>query len=125
MQCKCKFNSTACNSKQKWNNKMNVKTIVSEQKSWNPSTCICENSKYLKSVADTSVTRCDEIVIVMRDLSTKKINTITRNVTSTAFINSHILHTVLLITITLLITVSIFCYLKKYQRKHLLPFHKY
>ena len=28
--------------------------------SLNPSTCICENSKYLKSVADTLVTKCDK-----------------------------------------------------------------
>ena len=33
--------------------------------SWNPSICICENSKYLKSVVDTSVTKCDTIVIIM------------------------------------------------------------
>ena len=34
--CKCKFNSTTCNSKQKWNNKhvnVNVKIIVSANKS--------------------------------------------------------------------------------------------
>ena len=37
-------------------------------------------SKYLKSVADTSVTKYDKIVIVMDDLSTKKTNTITTNV---------------------------------------------
>ena len=43
---------------------------------WNPSTCICENSKNLKSIADTSVTECDETIIVMDNLSTKKTNTI-------------------------------------------------
>ena len=35
------------------------------------STCICENSMYLRSVADTSGTMCDEIVIVMDIVSTK------------------------------------------------------
>ena len=35
-----------------------------------------ENSKYLKSIADTSVTECDEIVIVMDNVSTKKTITI-------------------------------------------------
>ena len=35
----------------------------------------------------------------------------------------YILLTFLLITIALLIAVSIYCYLIKYQRKHLLPFH--
>ena len=27
--------------------------------SWNPSTCICENSKYLKSIADNTEIVCD------------------------------------------------------------------
>ena len=100
--------------------------------SWNPSTCIWKNSKYLKSVVDTSVTKCDEIVIVMNNLSTKKTNTITKNVISTASINCHskkvrdyyILYTVFLITITLLIVVNMCCYLIKYRTKHLLPFHE-
>ena len=49
----CKFNATTCNSNQKWNNK----TFQCECKNYhkckkdysgNPSTCICEISKYLK-----------------------------------------------------------------------------
>ena len=84
--------------------------------SWNPSTCTCENSKYLKSVADTSVTECDEIVIVMDIASIKKTKTIATNVTSTASINFHhkkvrdcdILHTVLLVIVLLLI-ITIIC----------------
>ena len=52
--------------------------------SWNPSKCVCENSKYLKRYL---VTKCDEIVIVMDNLSTKMTNTIATNVTSTASIN--------------------------------------
>ena len=75
--CTCKFNSTTCNSKQKWNNK----TCQCECKNYhgcekyyslNPSTCTPENKKYLKSVADTSVTKCDKTVIVMNNLLTKK-----------------------------------------------------
>ena len=31
---------------------------------WNPSTCICENGKYLKSVTDDSKLVCDEIINV-------------------------------------------------------------
>ena len=46
---------------------MNVKINVSENKIIVPSTCICENRKYLKGVADTSVTGCDKIVIVMNE----------------------------------------------------------
>ena len=58
-------------------------------KSWNPSTCICDNSKYLKSVAYLSVTECDEIVIVIDNLPTQKTNTIATNTESTASINCH------------------------------------
>ena len=120
--CKCRFNSTICNSKEKWYNKTcqcKCKTYHKFEKdcSWNPSTCICENSTYLKSFVDTSVTRCDEIVIVMNNLSTKEIKTITTNVTSTASINCHskkvkdccILLRVLLEVILILIT-TIVCY---------------
>ena len=59
--CKCKFNSSICNSNQKWNNKKcqceckNYHTCKKKDYSWNYSTCICENSKYLKNIADTSV----------------------------------------------------------------------
>ena len=50
---------------------------------------VCENNKYLKSVANTSVTKCDEIVIVMYIALTKMANTIATNVISTASINCH------------------------------------
>ena len=61
--------------------------------SWNPSTCFCENGNYLKSIVNTSVIECDEIIIVINIESTKKpnaiaakkTNTITTNVTSIAF----------------------------------------
>ena len=84
---------------------------------WNPSTCICENSKYSSSIADTSVTKCDAIVTVMDIISTKKTNTIATNVMSTASINYHnkkvtdcyILHTALLVIILLLI-ITFICY---------------
>ena len=72
--CKCKFNSTVCNSNQKGNNKTskceckNYRTWKKDY-SWNPSTCICENSKYLKS---TSVIERDEIISIMNIISTKK-----------------------------------------------------
>ena len=56
---------------------------------WNPSTCICENSKYLKRVVDTSVTECDEVITVMDNVSTKKTNTLATNVTSTASTSGH------------------------------------
>ena len=92
--CKWKFNSITCNSKQKCNNKTyqcECKNYHNCEKyySWNPGTYIFENIKYLKSVADTSLTKCDEIVIVMDIVPTKKTNTIATNVMSTASINCH------------------------------------
>ena len=65
--------------------------------SWTPSTCICENSKYLKRFADTSVTAFD-IISVMKIVSTTKTK-----------IDCYILHTVLLVIILLLI-ITIICY---------------
>ena len=64
-----------------------VIVIVKKNYNMNPSTCTCENSKYLKSAADISATECDEIVIVRDNLSTKRANTIVTNVTSTASIH--------------------------------------
>ena len=58
--CKCKFNSATCNSNQKWNNEAyecECKNYPKCKKkySWNPSTCICENIKFSKSISDSSV----------------------------------------------------------------------
>ena len=123
--CKCKFNSSICNSNQKWNNKISQcerenYCQCNKDCNWNPSTCICEKSKHLKSIADTLVNECDEIIIVINNVSTKKINTVPikkANITSTALINCdsknvrdcYILHTVLLLIILLLI-IFITCY---------------
>ena len=133
--CKYKLNSTTCNSKQKRSNK----TCQCEYKSghkcekdytWNRSTCICGNEKYLKSVADTSVTEYHEVIIVMDNVSTrkaitivtKKANTIVTNMTSTASISYHskkvgdccILYTVLLVIILL---YNFYCLLLLYKTK--------
>ena len=75
---KCKFNSTTCNLNQRWNNEIcqckweNVS--AKEDYGWNPSTCICENSMYLKSIAITSVTECESITVI-DNVSTRKSNT--------------------------------------------------
>ena len=77
----------------------------------------------LKSAAGTSLAKCDEIVIVMNNLSTKKTNSITTNVASTASINCHckkvrhcyILHT-LLLAIILILVFTIICYHYAKQR---------
>ena len=43
---------------------VSVKSIAYAKKdyNWNPSICICENERYSKSNADTSVLVCDEII---------------------------------------------------------------
>ena len=73
--CKCKYNSTTCNSNQKWNNKTGQCECKNYRKykndySWNPNTCACENSRYLKSIADDSKIVCNEIIYVMDIAST-------------------------------------------------------
>ena len=75
MQIQC----ATCNSKQRWNNKACQWECKNYCKckndcSWNPSTCICENSKYLKGIAYNAVTECDEIFL--DTIATKKTNTI-------------------------------------------------
>ena len=116
---KCKFNSKICNQVKKQTIKHQCE--CKNDYSWNPSTCICENSSYLKS---TSMTECNEIMSVMDIVSTKK-----TNIMSTVSINCHnikirdcyILHTVLLAIILLLIAI-IFCYHYSKKRYHM-TFH--
>ena len=119
---KCKVNGPRCNPNQKWHNK----TCQCEYKpccqcwkdySCNPTTSIYKNNKYFKSIADTGVITCDETTDIA---STKIINTIGTNVTSSASINSHsknvrykidcyVFHAVLL-AIILLFVITIICY---------------
>ena len=77
-----------------------------------------ENGKYLGIFRDDSGIICDEIVDV------KEINFNEKNITCKTQ-NFYILLAFLLITITLSVAVSIYCYTKqkKYQAKNLLPFH--
>ena len=89
---------------------MNIKLIISAKYF-----IACANSKYLKSIADTSVT--DENTIVMDTVSTKKKNTTATNVAINVSMNCHskrvgncyILHRVLIVIILLLIIIII-CY---------------
>ena len=112
--CKCKFISTACNSNQE------ITVSAKKDYSQNPSKCIFENSKYLKSAVDTSVIACNEVISVIDIVSKKKTNTIATNVTRIVSINCYskkvrynidfcILHTALLMIILLLIS-TIICY---------------
>ena len=89
---------------------------------WNPATCSYKNGKCLASIVDNSVIRCDEVIKETKTATTKfteKKNAIYETK------NFNILLAFLLITIALLITVSIYCYLIKYKskQKHLLPYY--
>ena len=106
---------------------MNVKKNrnCKKNKSWNPSICICENSKYLKCVADTSLISCDEIVSVVNIVSTKNANTMALNIKNNCHskkerctFDCYILHTVLLATISLLkIIIISSCYAKHWSKQ--------
>ena len=119
--CKCKFNSTTCDSNQEWNNKTyycKCKNHRTCQKyySLNPTTRTCENSKYLKSIDDTSVIEKNEIVPVMDIVSKNMTNTIAGNVSINSDdkevrykLSCYILHIVLLLIVLVLI-ITIICY---------------
>ena len=130
--CKCKFNSTTYNSNQKWSKhtcqcECKKYQTCKKDSNWNPSTCISENSKFLKSIGDTSVIVCDEIINatdsvsknVTNTMPTNMTNIISTNVPNTVSINSddkklryktncYIFH--VLLVIILLFTIAIICY---------------
>ena len=87
---------------------------------WNPSKCIFENRKYWASIMDDSAIICDEVIkSYEEEIKNSPTNFNEKKVTY----KTHILLAFLLITIALLITVSSYCYMMKYQTKQLLPFH--
>ena len=87
----------------------------------NPSTCTCENSKYLGIIIGDSVITCNEVIEVKKTISTDfKQKKVTCNIE-----NIYVLVTFLLITILVLIGVSINCCLIKHRSKqeNLLPYY--
>ena len=131
--CKCKFDSATCNLNQKLNNdkcqsECKKRHMYEKDYSWNPGTCICENSKYLKSIANDSVIACNDVEIFIDSVSIKMTHTAPTNVTSTASINSdnkkvryemdcYILHSFLLVIILLFIIAIIFYHYAKHKSK--------
>ena len=56
-KCRCKFDGTKCKSNQRRNNtkcrhECKKHNIYEKDYVWNPSTCSCENGKYLASIMD-------------------------------------------------------------------------
>ena len=117
---KCKFNKATCSSKQKQNNKtyqceFKIYRKYNKDYSWNLSRYICENSKYFKSVADTSMIACEENITDMDIESKKKAKAIATNVSINSDdknvgykIDCYILRTDLLAIKMLLIITIIF-----------------
>ena len=115
-----------CNSDQWWNNDIKCQCeckkrhVREKDYVWNPATCNCEKGKYLAIIMDHSAIKCHEIIESYNEETNfnEKKATCKRQ-------SFYMLLTFLLITIRLLIAVSTYCYLIKYQEKqiHLLPFH--
>ena len=121
-ECKCTFDGTKCNLNQWSNNNKSPceckKHFIWENDVvWNRAICNCENRKYLASIMDDSTIICDEVMksydeeikAIPTNFNEKKVTC------KTQFF--YILFASLLITITLLIVVSIYRYLIKYQKK--------
>ena len=77
--CKCNNDKCQCQCKKHLTFKKHC--------CWNPSTCICENSKYLKRIADDSVFVGDEIVSVMDIVSKNVTKTVPTNITNNTSAN--------------------------------------
>ena len=108
-QCKGRFdgkNIIQINYGKTINVDVSVKNICEKEYVWNPSTCSCQNGKYLVSIMDDSVIMCNEIIY------TEEKNFNEKNVTSKKK-NTNILLPFILTSIRLLIAVSIYCYLIK------------
>ena len=98
------------------NNDVSVKNIMYVKKIWNPATCNCENGKYLRSIMDDSAIICDEITYTEEtNFNEKDMACKTQNF--------YILLAFLLIIITLLIAVSVCCYLIKYLKNKNIYYH--
>ena len=84
---------------------------------WNPSTCNCENGKYLAIIMDDLAIMCDEIIESYHN-ETKTIPTnFNEEKTTWKRQNFNILPAFLLIAIALLIAISFYCDLIKYRTK--------
>ena len=59
--CDCKCNVIQIKNRMQIYASVSVKIIV-KYYNWSPSTCICENGMYWKSIVDTVVAVCDEII---------------------------------------------------------------
>ena len=127
-ECKCRFDVTKWNWNQWWNNnkyrcECKKNQVCKKDYVWNPAKYNCESGKYLASIMHDSTIICNELIklyeekmkIIPSHSHDKKITCKTQIF--------YIMLAFLLITVSLLIAVRIYCYMIKYQAKHLLIFH--
>ena len=126
-KCKCKFDGRKCNSDQWWNKDKcwcECKKCHEYEKDYilNPSTCSCENGKYIASIIDDLEVTWDEVI----ESYYNGAKNIAANLNEKEGIcktqDFYTLPAFLFITIALLIAISIYCCLKKYlaKQKHLM-----
>ena len=125
LKCKCKLDGRKCNSDQWWNNDKcwcvcEKSQVCEKEHIWNPSTCSCKNENYLASAMGDSEIMCDEM-IESYNKEQKLFQQILMNRKQPIKCKISVLVPFFKITIALLIAVSIYCYLIKYQvkQKHL------
>ena len=87
----------------------------------NPATCNCENGKYLASIMDDSTIIFDEV----RESYDEEIKTVPKNFNKKCNLQNTKFQyfTCFFINYHCIIAVSIYYYLTKHPRRHLLPFH--
>ena len=94
-------------------------TYVKKDYIQNSATCSCKNGKYLASITDYSAIMCDETIDAEAKSQNEEIKTVTKNFNEKNTIcktkKFYILLAFLLIIIALLIAVSVYCYLIKYN----------
>ena len=88
--------------------------------SLNPSTCICENNAYFKSIVDNSVIVCDEIINVTDSVSTNVMSTVSINADDKKVrykMNGYVFHMFFLVDILLFMIAIIFYRYTKHRSK--------
>ena len=83
-KCKCRFDGKKYNSNQWWNKdkrqcECKKLHVCEKDYIWNPSTCTCENGKYLATVMDDSAITCDKVIDTKCKLNDQEIKTVSRN----------------------------------------------
>ena len=127
-ECKCRFDGTKFNSNRWWSNykcwyEFKKHNIYEKGYIWNPATCNCGNGKCLASTMDDSVIRCDEVI----ESYNEEIKTIPTNLMNKIWLVKHkvSIFYFLLISITLLIAVSIYCFPINYRKTYItISWHK-